>query len=76
LLARTVQRVWDQLPRVREVNVEPLVDIELPERLGPAPWQWGKEAPARAGEWYFHQKAAGEGSAQDNKANHHDRQHP
>jgi hypothetical protein len=44
LLAREAQRLWDKLPKVREVNIEPLVDIELPEPRGSVPWQWGKEA--------------------------------
>jgi hypothetical protein len=44
LLARAAHQLWDQLPKVQETNIEPLVDIELPERHGSAPWQWGKEA--------------------------------
>ena len=44
LLATAAQQLWIKLPKVREVNVEPLVDIELPEPRGAAPWQWGKEA--------------------------------
>jgi len=44
LLARAAERLWDQVSKVREIDIEPLVGIELPERVGSAPWQWGKAA--------------------------------
>jgi hypothetical protein len=44
LLATAARQLWDQLAKVREIDIEPLVAIDLPERSGAAPWQWGKEA--------------------------------
>jgi hypothetical protein len=44
LLAKAARLLWDQLPKVRETNIERLVAIDLHERYGAAPWQWGKEA--------------------------------
>ncbi len=47
LLAKAARQLWDQLLQVSEIDIEPLVAIDLPERFGSAPWQWGKEAARR-----------------------------
>jgi hypothetical protein len=47
-LASLAQRVWDLLPKSRQIDISGLMDIELPKGPGVAPWQWGKDAARRA----------------------------
>jgi hypothetical protein len=48
LLARVTEQVYAQLPKTREINIEPLAHVELPPVSGLAPWQSGKQAAKRA----------------------------
>lgn len=43
-LSRAARQLWSQIPTFREIDIEPLVGLDLPGQFGSAPWQWGKEA--------------------------------
>ena len=43
-LATLTKQVWEALPKTNEVNIGPLLEIDLPDIPGAAPWQVGKQA--------------------------------
>jgi hypothetical protein len=43
-LARLTQQVWEALPKAHEIDISPLVEIDLPDLRGAMPWQLGKHA--------------------------------
>lgn len=47
-LAQVAEQVYTQLPKTREINIDPLAHVELPPMSGIAPWQSGKQAAKRA----------------------------
>jgi hypothetical protein len=47
LLAKAARQLWNHLLQVSDIDIEPLLAIDLPQRSGSAPWQWGKDAARR-----------------------------